>query len=85
MHAGTTQDHIVIASDSGRIVIVAYNKEHNRFDKARAKRRGAARDTRARTLMFLAQRCRTRALRATRAHLARPARAAPAPQRARRP
>jgi hypothetical protein len=32
----------VIASDSGRIVIAAYNKEHNRFDKARAAQRAAS-------------------------------------------
>ena len=29
------QDHIVVTSDSGRIVVLSYNKEHNRFDKAR--------------------------------------------------
>jgi hypothetical protein len=36
LRAGGWQDHIVVTSDSGRIVVLSYNKEHNRFDKARA-------------------------------------------------
>jgi hypothetical protein len=86
--ARTAQDHIVIASDSGRIVILAYNKEHNRFDKASAQtwRTHRKQQTRAHACARVAaQRCRSRSLRARRARLARPARAAPAPQRAWRP